>query len=84
MVSLVKLSKNDYEVIKYLFYCKLLLKIHSSESIFLQNYLNKLIIAFFKDGEDISDILRLKDPKEKEKFINDLLKMVFENLEYKI
>lgn len=77
------LNKNERDIIKYLFYVQLLLKIHTFESVFLSKYLQKLVICLFKENEDASDLLEIEDKAKLTEIIDHLINGVFQDLEFK-
>ena len=77
------LNKNERDIIKYLFYVQLLLKIHTFESVFLSKYLQKLVIATFKENEDVSDLLEIEDKAKLTEVIDSLIDGIFQDLHFK-
>ena len=77
--DVIKLHKKLCNVLRYAFYCLLLIDLDYFQTIYYENYLNKLIIALMKIGRDAT-YLQDQDKAEAKKEIDKIVKLYFEDL----
>lgn len=76
---MIRLHNKLCNVLRYAFYCLLLIEMDYFNTIYYENYLNKLIIALMKIGRDAT-YLQDQGKAEAKKELDKIVKLYFENL----